>query len=109
MAVVGSPLGSMTAPAIDSWMDLQYQAGVSAYCVGLNFMLKPLDNAKIKVPLLHHWKYFAGPVIVGVHWRQMFNVCCKRENQIPTEISCSIGFPISSCPSWIQVHRSEVE
>ena len=55
MAVVGSPLGSMTAPAIDSWMDLQYQAGVSAYCVGLNFMLKPLDNANITVPLLHHW------------------------------------------------------
>lgn len=59
VAAVGSPLGSITLPAISIYIVLQYQA--------LNPIRQLLVTPKIEEPLLQHWGYLAMPDIVMAH------------------------------------------
>lgn len=37
MEVLDSPLGSITSPAMDSWLGLQYQVWIPSYWVGIKY------------------------------------------------------------------------
>lgn len=56
VVAVGSPLGSITPPAITIYIGLQYQA--------LNPIRQLLVTPKTEESLLQHWGYLAMPVFI---------------------------------------------
>lgn len=66
MAVAGSPLGSVTSPAMGSWLGYITRHESPSNEWALITIRQLLVVSKIKVPLLHHVGYLAKPVIFVV-------------------------------------------